>query len=354
MIAPTAALSSMPYTPDTFARRAAGIFTERLGKRLWREYGFVDAFCEARDWYAATHLAIDQGPIIIMIENYRTGLLWKLFMSCAKFAKGCAVSASRARIWPHDDALMRASGEAGGIRRARAGGPWWQDAVIYQVYPRSFQDSNGDGIGDLRGIIERADYFCLARRRRGLVFSLLHLSHGGLRLRHLRTMSTSIRRFGTLADFDELVATLHARNIRVILDYVPNHTSDQHPWFLESRSCRDNPKRDWYFWRDPAADGGPPNNWQSLAGGSSWEFDAHTRQYYCHTFLKQQCDLNWRNPAVRDAMHDVLRFWLDRGVDGFRIDAVGCLAKDPALARRSAQPGLSPGRSAFRAQSHGQ
>ena len=160
--------------------------------------------------------------------------------------------------------------------------------------------------------------------------------------------------FGTLADFDELVAALHARNIRVILDYVPNHTSDQHPWFLESRKARDNPKRDWYFWRDPAADGGPPNNWQSLAGGSSWEFDARTRQYYCHTFLKQQCDLNWRNAAVRDAMHDVLRFWLDRGVDGFRVDAVGCLAKDPAVARRPAQPGLSPGRSAFRTQSHGQ
>jgi alpha-glucosidase len=220
--------------------------------------------------------------------------------------------------------------------------PWWQDAVIYQVYPRSFQDSNGDGIGDLRGIIERADYFCWL----GIdavwfsPFFTSPMADFGYDVANYVDIDPS---FGTLADFDGMVATLHARNTRVILDYVPNHTSDQHPWFRQSRGCRADPKRDWYLWRDPAPDGGPPNNWQSLAGGSSWEFDAHTRQYYCHTFLKQQCDLNWRNPAVREAMHDVLRFWLDRGVDGFRIDAVGCLAKDPALRDDPPNPSFHPG-----------
>jgi alpha-glucosidase len=227
--------------------------------------------------------------------------------------------------------------------KSRAGaGPWWQDAVIYQVYPRSFQDGNGDGIGDLKGIIERADYFSWL----GVdavwfsPFFTSPMADFGYDISNYLDIDPS---FGTLADFDKLVAALHARNIRVILDYVPNHTSDQHPWFVESRKSRNNPKRDWYLWRDPAADGGPPNNWQSLAGGSSWEFDAHTRQYYCHTFLKQQCDLNWRNAAVRDAMHDVLRFWLDRGVDGFRIDAVGCLAKDPALRDDPPNPDFHPG-----------
>jgi alpha-glucosidase len=207
---------------------------------------------------------------------------------------------------------------------------WWQGAVIYQVYPRSFQDSNGDGIGDLRGIIERADYFSWLGVD-AVWFSPFFTSpmvDFGYDVSNYLDIDPS---FGTLADFDQLVAALRSRNIRIILDYVPNHTSDQHPWFLESRLSRGSPKRDWYLWRDPAGDGGPPNNWQSLAGGSSWELDKKTRQYYCHTFLKEQCDLNWRNPSVREAMHDVLRFWLDRGVDGFRIDAVGCLAKDPAL-----------------------
>ena len=227
--------------------------------------------------------------------------------------------------------MTRLSGESGRDPKARAaGGLWWQDAVIYQVYPRSFQDSDGDGVGDLRGIIERADYFSWLGVD-AIWFSPFFTSpmaDFGYDVSNYVDVDPT---FGTLADFDELIATLHARNIRVILDYVGNHTSDRHPWFLESRSSRNNPKRDWYFWRNAAADGGPPNNWQSLAGGSSWEFDAPTAQYYCHTFLKQQCDLNWRNPAVRDAMHDVLRFWLDRGVDGFRLDAVGCIAKDPDL-----------------------
>ena len=228
------------------------------------------------------------------------------------------------------------------VKSSAKADPWWHDAVIYQVYPRSFQDSNGDGIGDLRGIIERADYFSWLGVD-AIWFSPFFTSpmvDFGYDVSNYLDVDPS---FGTLADFDEMLAVLHARNIRVILDYVPNHTSDQHPWFAQSRSSRENPKRDWYLWRDPGADGRPPNNWQSLAGGSSWEFDADTRQYYCHTFLKQQCDLNWRNPAVREAMHDVLRFWLERGVDGFRIDAVGCLAKDPALRDDPPNPHFRPG-----------
>jgi len=227
-------------------------------------------------------------------------------------------------------------------RKRNGAGPWWQDAVLYQVYPRSFQDSNGDGIGDLEGIIERADYFSWLGVD-AVWFSPFFTSpmiDFGYDVSNYLDIDPI---FGTIADFDRMVAALHARNIRLILDYVPNHTSDQHPWFVESRSSRENPRRDWYFWRDPAPDGGPPNNWQSLAGGSSWEFDARTRQFYCHTFLKEQCDLNWRNPSVRDAMHDVLRFWLERGVDGFRIDAVGCLAKDPDLRDDPPNPDFHPG-----------
>jgi alpha-glucosidase len=206
--------------------------------------------------------------------------------------------------------------------------PWWQDCVIYHIYPRSFQDSNGDGIGDLRGIIERVDYLA-GLGVGGIWFSPFFTSpmaDFGYDIANYTDIDPS---FGTLADFDEMIAALHRHNIRVILDFVPNHTSDRHPWFLESRSSRESPKRDWYLWRDPSPDGGPPNNWQSMAGGPSWEYDAATGQYYCHTFLKQQVDLHWHNPVVRDAMYDVLRFWLARSVDGFRIDAVGCLAKDP-------------------------
>ena len=207
---------------------------------------------------------------------------------------------------------------------------WWQDAVIYQVYPRSFQDSNGDGIGDLRGIIARADYFAWLGID-AVWFSPFFASPQADYGYDVSNYTDIDPDYGTLADFDELVAALHARNIRIIVDFVPNHSSDQHPWFLESRKSLNNPKRDWYTWRSPARDGGPPNNWLSLAGGRSWEYDQATGQYYLHSFLKEQPDLNWRNPAVRDAMHDVLRFWIDRGVDGFRVDAIGCIAKDPQL-----------------------
>jgi alpha-glucosidase len=207
--------------------------------------------------------------------------------------------------------------------------PWWQSAVVYQIYPRSFQDSNGDGIGDLAGIAERIDYLEWLGIDAVWIspFFPSPMADFGYDISDYVGIDPM---FGTLADFDRLVAALHARNIRVILDFVPNHTSDQHPWFQESRRSRDNPKRDWYIWRDPKPDGGPPNNWISMATGrNAWQFDPATGQYYLHSFLVEQPDLDWSNPGVRHAMHDVLRFWLARGVDGFRVDMLWYLAKDP-------------------------
>ena len=204
---------------------------------------------------------------------------------------------------------------------------WWQEGVVYQIYPRSFQDSNGDGVGDLNGIRQRLDYL------QGLGVDALWLSpiypspmyDFGYDVSDYCDIDPV---FGTLADFDQLVAEAHARGIRVVLDMVFNHSSHLHPWFLESRSGRDNPKRDWYLWRDPGPDGGPPNNWESTFGGKGWEYDPPTGQYYYHQFLKEQPDLNWRNPEVRSALMDVLRFWLARGVDGFRFDVIMSFFKD--------------------------
>jgi alpha-glucosidase len=204
--------------------------------------------------------------------------------------------------------------------------PWWQTAVIYQIYPRSFADGNGDGVGDLRGILDHFDYL------RSLGIDALWLSpifaspmaDFGYDIANYRQIDPL---FGTEADFDELLGKAHDNEIRVILDLVPNHTSDEHPWFVESRSDRSNAKRDWYIWRDPGPDG-PPNNWESFFGGPAWEWDETTGQYYLHLFHRKQPDLNWRNPEVRVAMYDVMRFWLDRGVDGFRIDVLWLLIKD--------------------------
>lgn len=204
---------------------------------------------------------------------------------------------------------------------------WWQTGIVYQVYPRSFMDSNGDGIGDLRGIMGQLDYL------QWLGIDALWLSP--IYPSPMADFGYDISDycdihplFGTLADFDALLTEAHRRGLKVILDFVPNHTSDAHPWFAESRSSRDHPKRDWYIWRDPLPGGGPPNNWLSNFGGSAWEFDSATGQYYYHAFLTEQPDLNWRNPAVRAAMHDVLRFWLNRGVDGFRVDVIWYIVKD--------------------------
>lgn len=204
---------------------------------------------------------------------------------------------------------------------------WWQHGIVYQVYPRSFADASGDGVGDLRGIIDRLDYLEWLGIDAVWVSPIYpspmaDFGYDVAKYKDIHPM------FGTLGDFDVLVEALHERKMRLILDFVPNHSSDQHPWFIESRSSRDNPKRDWYIWRDPAKGGGPPNNWLSHFGGEAWEYDHATGQYYLHSFLKEQPDLNWRNPDVRAAMNDVLRFWLSRGVDGFRMDVLYQIIKD--------------------------
>jgi alpha-glucosidase len=219
---------------------------------------------------------------------------------------------------------------------------WWQRGVVYQIYPRSLQDSNGDGVGDIGGILRRLDYF------ESLAIDALWLSpvypspmaDFGYDVSNYTDIHPM---FGTLSEFDTLVAALERRNLKLILDFVPNHTSDRHPWFEAARRSRDSEQRDWYLWRDPAPDGGPPNNWLSQFGGSAWEYDAPSGQYYYHAFLKEQPDLNWRNPGVRAAMYDVLRFWLRRGVDGFRVDVLWHLIKDDQWRDNPPNPGFKPG-----------
>jgi alpha-glucosidase len=206
--------------------------------------------------------------------------------------------------------------------------PWWQRSVVYHIYPRSFQDGNGDGIGDLAGIEQRLDYLTWLGIDAIWISPIYPspMKDFGYDVSDYTGIEPV---FGTMEDFDRLLEAVHDRDMRLILDWVPNHTSDQHPWFVDARSSRNSAKRDWYIWRDPAPDGGPPNNWQSQAGGSAWELDEGSGQYYYHAFMPQQPDLNWRNPAVRKAMYDTLRFWLDKGVDGFRVDVIWHLMKDP-------------------------
>jgi alpha-glucosidase len=217
------------------------------------------------------------------------------------------------------------------------GAEWWRTAVIYQIYPRSFADGNGDGVGDLRGISARLDY-------------LVELGVDALWLSPIfRSPMADFGYdvadyvdvdplFGTLDELDSLISQAHDRGLRVLLDLVPNHTSDEHPWFVDARSSRDSRHRDWYLWRDPAPDGGPPNNWDSYFGGPAWEWDERTRQYYLRLFHRKQPDLNWRNPEVRAAIYDVMRFWFDRGIDGFRIDVLWLLIKDAEFRDKPAPP----------------
>jgi alpha-glucosidase len=218
-----------------------------------------------------------------------------------------------------------------------AKGDWWRHGVIYQIYPRSFADADGDGVGDLAGITARLDH--LNDGTPGSLgvdaiwlspFYPSPMADFGYDVADYCDVDPV---FGTLDDFDRLVAEAHARGIRVVIDLVPNHTSDRHPWFLESRSSRDNPKRDWYVWADSRPDGSPPNNWVSAfpRAGRSWTFDEATGQWYLHSFTPEQPDLNWWNPEVREAMDEVMRFWLDRGVDGFRVDVAHKMARDPEL-----------------------
>jgi alpha-glucosidase len=223
----------------------------------------------------------------------------------------------------------------------RAERPWWETGIVYQVYPRSFQDSNGDGIGDLPGVERRLDHIADLGADAVWLSPIFPspMADFGYDVADYCGVEPM---FGTLADFDRLLAAAHARGLRLLLDFVPNHTSDRHPWFVESRSSRDHPKRDWYIWRDPAPGGGPPNNWISDFGGPAWEWDEATGQYYLHAFLKQQPDLNWRNPALRQAMMDVLRFWLDRGVDGFRVDVLWHIVKAADFPDNPPNPAWGP------------
>ncbi|HZW03594.1 MAG TPA: alpha-glucosidase, partial [Anaerolineaceae bacterium] len=216
---------------------------------------------------------------------------------------------------------------------------WWRDGIIYQIYPRSFADSNADGIGDLNGITARLDYL------QDLGIDAIWLSpinpspdvDFGYDVADYLDIDP---KFGTMADFDRLLAEAHGREIRIVLDLVLNHTSDRHPWFQQARSGRDNPYRDWYIWSDPAPGGSPPNNWASRFGGSGWELDPATGQYYFHMFYKEQPDLNFRNPAVRQAVLDVFRFWLEKGVDGFRLDVFNVYYKDADFRPNPARIGL--------------
>jgi len=219
---------------------------------------------------------------------------------------------------------------------------WWQRGVIYQVYPRSFQDTNGDGIGDLAGIERRLDHL-VDLGVDALWISPIYPSPMIDFGYDVADYSGIHPMFGTLADFDRLLATAHDRGLKLLLDFVPNHSSDQHPWFLDSRSSRASAKRDWYIWRDPAPGGGPPNNWISDFGGSAWEWDQTTGQYYYHAMLREQPDLNWRNPALKAAMLDAMRFWFDRGVDGFRIDILWHMIKAADFRDNPPNPDWRPG-----------
>ena len=229
----------------------------------------------------------------------------------------------------------------------QAADPWWKHAIIYEIYPRSFQDSNGDGTGDLNGITSRLDYL----KDLGVDAIWITPFYPSPQIDYGYDISdyTAIDPdYGTMADFDRLITEAKKRNIKVLLDFVMNHTSDQHAWFKESRSSKDNPKRDWYVWRDgKGADfavgkpGTPPTNWLSWFGGSAWTLDPKTNQYYYHYFYVEQPDLNWRNPEVKKAMYDVVRFWLKKGASGFRVDAVSRLYEDPAMRDEPILPGTN-------------
>ena len=216
---------------------------------------------------------------------------------------------------------------------AQTPAPWWTRAVVYQIYPRSFQDSDGDGIGDLRGALKRVDY--LAELGVDVVWlSPVYRSPQDDNGYDICDYQDIDPLFGTLDDLDRLMAALHERGIKVLMDLVVNHTSDEHPWFAESRSSRDNPKRDWYWWRpararmEPGAPGAEPTNWGSLFSGPAWEYDEVTGEHYLHLFSRKQPDLNWENPSVRQAIYEMMRWWLDRGVDGFRMDVINLISKD--------------------------
>jgi len=206
---------------------------------------------------------------------------------------------------------------------------WWKEAVAYQIYPRSFMDSNGDGIGDLQGIIAKLDYL------KDLGIDVIWIcpmykSPNDDNGYDISDYQDIMDEFGTMADFDALLDEVHKRDMKLIIDLVINHTSDEHPWFIESRSSKDNPKRDWYIWHD-GKDGAEPNNWESIFNGSAWEYDEVTEQYYLHLFSRKQPDLNWENKEVREVLYDTVNWWLDKGIDGFRVDAISHIKKEDGL-----------------------
>jgi alpha-glucosidase len=225
---------------------------------------------------------------------------------------------------------------------------WWQGAVIYQIYPRSFLDTNGDGVGDLPGIIERLDYVASLGVEAIWVspFFKSPMADYGYDISDYRAVDPL---FGSLADFDRLLAKAHGLGLRVMIDQVLSHTSMQHAWFLESRQSRDNPRSDWYVWADPRNDGGPPNNWLSIFGGSAWKWEPRRAQYYLHNFLAEQPDLNFHNSAVRAAVLENVRFWLERGVDGLRLDAINFCFHDSQLRDNPPKPGPERSGRGFRA-----
>ena len=226
---------------------------------------------------------------------------------------------------------------------------WWHKGVVYQIYPRSYKDSDGDGIGDLRGIIEKLDYV----KDLGIDAVWVSPIYPSPMADFGYDVSdyTGIHpMFGDMKDFDELLKEVHQRGMKLILDLVPNHSSNEHPWFQESKSSKDNPKRDWYIWEDPGPNGDPPNNWLSVFGGSGWEYDQNTDQYYYHAFLKEQPDLNWRNPEVQEAIFKEMRFWLDKGVDGFRVDVMWHMIKDKQLRNDPPNPEYHEGMNSYSKQ----
>ena len=207
---------------------------------------------------------------------------------------------------------------------------WWKEAVVYQIYPRSFMDSNGDGVGDIPGITGKLDYL----KELGIdviwlspVYQSPNYDNGY----DIRDYQAIMDEFGTMADFDEMLAQAHARGIKIVMDLVVNHTSHEHKWFVEARKGKDNPYRDYYIWRDPKEDGSCPNNWGACFGGSAWTLDEASGQYYLHLFTPQQPDLNWENPKVRDEVFNMMTWWCDKGIDGFRMDVISLISKVPGL-----------------------
>ena len=252
---------------------------------------------------------------------------------------------------------MNAVAEMQALKGLEADKDWWRGAVIYQIYPRSFQDSNGDGIGDLLGIVQRLPYVASLGVDAIWIspFFTSPMKDFGYDVSDYCDVDPM---FGSLADFDALIDTAHQLGVRVMIDMVLSHTSDQHPWFAESRASRDNPKADWFVWADPKPDGTPPNNWLSIFGGSAWHWDARREQYYLHNFLTSQPDLNFHAPAVQDALLDVTRFWLDRGVDGFRLDTINFyfadkkLRDNPALPPEERNANIAPSVNPYNHQRH--